>query len=1079
MMSVPINLSKVLQPQKRRETLRRARLIDKLHDNIHRKLTYLSAPAGYGKTSLLVDFASDLDARVCWYHITPGDEDLRQFGLYLVSAFQQKFPGFGQRLDDLFQAPNQNLEPRNLGVEIINQIVTSIDDFCVLILDDYHIVGETQPVVDLVETLLDHLPDQVRLVIASRNEFGIPTAKLYVRGEMMALSADDLRFRADEIQALVRQNYRYKLSVRQATELAKRSDGWIVAILLGMRQITSGEMPNFDGSSAEQVYNFLAAEVIQKEKAALRDFMLATSVVDEFNEPLSSYLLEIPSSKDLIRELERRNLFITSVQTSNGTSYRYHQLFWEFLQNQLARREPEKKRKLHRRAAAWFYRHKQWEQAVFHKLAAGEREEAAQWMDQAAKHMFVAGKAQVLNHWYEVLQSPTDIRRLAPQLFLNQAKSLVEQGNYEAAEQLLDMVEPIFRENDNFDQWINAKITRAIILQNRRGFSDALALVNEIQAQLSSHGYQTDFRWYQTERIKGFCLGHSGKAEQAIQHLEQAIEGFKGLLNNSQERALSAQIAHDWGVTLTDLGTIYYEIGRMLEAQNCMCQALEIQRQRHANPALIASSLNNIGFLFYQSGQYQKAWQAFQEAKEILKNLESSRYHIYLNNSLGDFFRDLDEWDAAEEAYRKAIEKGKKYQAEVLLFASYAGLASLEKLRGNYNQAFHWLREAAKVRHLTAESARYQLKLGEIYLAMGQLPLAVEALEKAFHRWASSKQNTQDFVKSAFLLGRAHFEQGRPAEALEFLNTALEGAARLGYDQFLVVEGRRARAFLKFAQHTYPAQQQLKSLIERVERFKAGLDQFRTRERAPQPGSVHLEIRAFGPARVWHNGALLQKSAWRSSKARALFFYIMDRKGARGADIKRDFWPEFNSNRANSNLQATLWRTRNAIGGKDVLINQGDSYSLAPHVTCWYDVDEFRDYLARARRQDISEHERAELWRRAIELYQGDYLEDVYMDWTDEARNELRDLYLNALIQLANWEFDQRHFAEACRLYEKALATDPYRDDIHLSIMQCQLRAGSPSSAQNHYLRYKTFLNEEGLAPSPELEDFFEQISNP
>ena len=330
-----ILLTKVRPPQRRKDILRRVRLIDTLHQNLHRKLTFVSAPAGYGKTTLLVDFAADVDAIVCWYRISPEDSDLVQFVSHIVASFQQQIPRFGQALQNILNSPSSAPDAPSLAAELINEIEREVQDFCLLVLDDYHLAGENQQIVDFLENFLEHLPDQLRILIGSRSVYGIPTANLYIRDELITISADELRFRADELQKLVLQNYRLRISQEQAEELAKRADGWIIALLLAVRTMENGAFPKFTGA-IEKVYEYLAEEVVSRQSPELRDFMLATSILSDFNEPLCNFLLKRKDSNLFLRALEERNLFVSRTETKEGASYRFHQLFSEFLQDYFA-----------------------------------------------------------------------------------------------------------------------------------------------------------------------------------------------------------------------------------------------------------------------------------------------------------------------------------------------------------------------------------------------------------------------------------------------------------------------------------------------------------------------------------------------------------------------------------------------------------------------------------------------------------------------------------------------------------------------------------------------------------------------
>ncbi|MCI0444758.1 hypothetical protein L0152_16315, partial [bacterium] len=288
-------------------------------------------------------------------------------------------------------------------------------------------------------------------------------------------------FTAADIIDLVRQNFRWTMPLEKAEQLAARSDGWIVAIHLSMHTEHRQEWWKLDGSRADQVYHFLAQEVIQRIKAELRDFMLATSIFDEFTEPLASYVLELPTSQLHLQEIDKRNLFLTSIETKDGITYCYHQLFLEFLRNQLENDQLELKIHLHRRAAAWFQQKKDSERAIFHKLMAGDRLEAAVWMDEVAKDFYVVGNMKLIQQWVAALATPPDVRTSAPVLLLNQAKALINQGDYDSGMELLNLSESVIITKGDKDEIVNLLITKATVLKEKNKFTEALKIIEDVQ----------------------------------------------------------------------------------------------------------------------------------------------------------------------------------------------------------------------------------------------------------------------------------------------------------------------------------------------------------------------------------------------------------------------------------------------------------------------------------------------------------------------------------------------------------------------------------------------------------------------
>jgi len=1067
--------TKVSLPERRKDILRRVRLIDALHQNLHRKLTFISAPAGYGKTTLLVDFASDVDAAVCWYRIGPDDTDLNAFTQHIVAAFRQQYPQFGDDLLGIFQTGGK-LDPQNLAAEIINEILAHIDDYSVLMLDDYHLVGETQPLVTLVEALLAHLPDQVRLVIASRSIYGVPSATLYVRDELTTLGANDLRFRADELQALVRQSYHFKLSDEQASELATRADGWIVAIMLAIRTMQHGALPKFD-QAVDQVYDFLAEEVVSQQQPRLQDFLLATAILDEFDEALCNHLLEITSSGEYLNELIERNLFITRVEISQGVNYRYHQLFSDFLRNRLLETDLEKMRTLHGRAAHWYREQNAWELAVRHILAADQPEKAAHWMDLAATGLYVSGRQNLLLQWYESL-AKIQLQRNAPHLLLNRAKTLINQSSFKDAEVLLDLAEPQLQQSGDIDQEVNIYVNRGLIRYFQGDFSDALVLGETAQKKLSSKERSESYYWYQADRLKGLCLGSLNKPNEALDCLQDAVSGFQSLIKETNSSHLRARQEHYLAETLNDMGLINLRKGDMFEAQTSFLRALEIKRKRRGNRGSMAVALNNVGYVNYQIGNYKDAWHAYEEALENARLSGWNRIIVDVLNSRADLLRDIEEWDAAEAYYSSAYEIGEANDEQLSLIDTFAGLSALERVQGNYQQAFHWLREAARCRNETKDSPTYQAELGAIYLEMGQFELACQAFEHALEAWKNLSQPQQGQVQCAFLLGDTYYKREQTNRALASLTQALKWSAQLGYNQFLVIAGRRCREYLNFAIGTWPDHKQLMSLVQRIEQLPTGLASLQDRATTMEMPTQHLEIHAFGSGQVRCNGEVIPHANWRSSGARALFFYILHQGELRKEDVGLEFWPEFSPAKISSNFHATLWRVRQALGEGEIISFQDKKYLLNPYVTIWYDVDEFLMHLEQAESEQVSPTQRAEHYRRAIDLYQGDFLEDIHMDWSARRSDELKDMYKHALANLAQWEAKRGHYDASIALYERVLQEDPYRDDIHLALMQCLADAGSPTRSKAHFQTYRDFLRRElDTEPSPELQDFYNQLA--
>ena len=1074
---LPILLTKVRLPQRRKDVIRRVRLIDSLHQNIHRKLIFVSAPAGYGKSTLLIDFASDVDALVGWYSIGADDSDFIQFAYHLLAAFQEVKPDFGDGLYEVLRSAAGEISPETLAFEFINAIESQIDDFFILILDDYQLVVDNQRIVDFIESILNNLPDRVRIIIGSRSVYGIPTANLYVREDLFALGADDLRFRKDELKLLVQQNYHVNLTDKQAEELAARADGWVVAIMLAVRALEHGGLPKFDGAT-DQVYSYLAQEVIQRLPDELQDFLMTTSILDHFTEPLCNFMLDTEDSGKYLSEIQDRNLFVTSVETQAGVSYRYHHLFSDFLQNKLSKNNPEKFKNLHSRAAGWYQQGEAWDSAINHKLAAGEREEAAKWIDTVANSYSIAGRRQILSQWYAALSDTPDMRAHAPHFMVDWAKVLIDQSAYAAAEQLLDIAETPFNDDD-LDLTVNGLLARGAIRLLQRNYDDAVVLADKALSYIEDGGNfeELEYRRYQIERLNGMAFHYLGRQEESIEFLDAAVAGFRQLASRL-EGSEHTRKSHDLAEALSDLGYASLLNGHIGKAQKAFQEALAIRRSIKGNKASIARVRNNVAYLYYLAGHYRKAWREYEQAIDDGRADSNNRILIDILNGRGDLLLDLDDFENAEKEFKEAIRIGEDLTEHVdSLSLAYLGMSKLERKRENFNDAIYWLREAGGQQEKLLDESRYQTELGEIYLHMGQLDLAEEALLNALDDWESITNPREEHARAAFLLSKGLVEKNQMQAAGDWLSRALKWSAILGYDNFLINAGREAPKFLEIAEENWQSKQ-LGSLVKRVKRFKTGREQLKLAEVPIEVPALHLDVTAFGTGEVRRNGELIPNSVWRSNRSRSLFFYFIEKKRVRKEDVALDFWPEFSPARVNSNFHATLWRVRNALGGNETVLFEGGRYFLHPEISLWYDVEEFKQGVTQANSEGVSSSQKLDLLQRAIKLHTGEFLDSIFMEWADKLRKELQEKYLQALMALATLEMENNRFQDAKVTIEKALEIDPYQDEANLKLLKILVSSDSTGAANSHYQAYKeTLKNQLDSEPSEEIQAFIENVA--
>ena len=357
---MPLLATKLYAPRWRRGLVSRPRLVARLDQGLTRRLTLVSAPAGFGKTTLLAEWLSAPSSGgrpAAWVSLDPSDNDPARFWAYVIVALQSVRDGAGAAALSLLHAP-QPPPIEAVLTSLINELV-AIDDDVVLVLDDYHAI-EAQPIQVATAFLLDHLPPQVHLVIAGRADPPLPLARLRARGELTELRAADLRFTPDEAAAFLTEAMGLALSPTDIATLDGRTEGWIAGLQLAAlsmqgHQDVGGFIHAFAGDH-RYVVDYLVDEVLRRQPDPVRHFLLQTAILDRFTGSLCDAVTGQVDGATRLEALELGNLFVVPLDDRRRW-YRYHHLFADVLRAHLAAEQPEQVAVLHRRASAWHERH--------------------------------------------------------------------------------------------------------------------------------------------------------------------------------------------------------------------------------------------------------------------------------------------------------------------------------------------------------------------------------------------------------------------------------------------------------------------------------------------------------------------------------------------------------------------------------------------------------------------------------------------------------------------------------------------------------------------------------------------------
>ncbi|MBE9029310.1 helix-turn-helix transcriptional regulator [filamentous cyanobacterium LEGE 11480] len=435
---IPLLETKLYLPRWSADLVSRPRLIDRIQPQ--RKLTLISAPAGFGKTTLLAEWIAAIPTRpVAWVSLEPSDNESTIFWTYLITALQNIQPHLGGRARSLLQSP-QPPPIESVLMTLLNEL-TTIEANIALVLDDYHAI-ETPAIHSSIGFLLNHLPPQIHLIIASRADPPLALARLRSHGELTELRVSDLRFTPDEAAAFLNQAMGLAISAVDVSALEQRTEGWIAGLQLAALSLQGREdIPDFVAAFSgddRYIVDYLMEEVLQRQPDRIRRFLLQTAILERLSGSLCDAVTQQTDGQAMLETLERGNLFIIPLDNKRQW-YRYHHLFADVLLAHAQTAWPEQLPQIHGRASEWYEQKSLFSDAIRHALAAQEFERAASLIEQVWPTMRNRQQESTVLSWIKLLPDP--LIRARPALSVAYALVLLNTGQLEAVEARLQDAE--------------------------------------------------------------------------------------------------------------------------------------------------------------------------------------------------------------------------------------------------------------------------------------------------------------------------------------------------------------------------------------------------------------------------------------------------------------------------------------------------------------------------------------------------------------------------------------------------------------------------------------------------------------
>lgn len=799
-MDDPLIKTKLFMPRIPSDWVRRPRLIDQVESGLTIRLTLVSAPAGYGKTTLIADGLHNARIPVGWLSLDTSDNDPTLFWTYFVAALQTIHPGIGKPALSMLQSP-QPPSAEWLLATLINEIAEVPADFA-LVLDDYHEI-DNQSIHDSISRLVDRMPPQMHLFITTRADPPLPLARLRARDHMRELRAADLRFTLAETTEYLNDLMRLGLSRTNVKTVEDRSEGWITGLrIAALSMRTTDDVSAFVdsfGGGTHHIFDYLIEEIVNRQPPEIREFLLRTSILDRLTGPLCDVITGRDDSQEILEDLERKNLFVVPLD-DNRHWYRYHRLFSDLLQAQMTKERPDLIGELHSRASQWFEGEGLTVEAVNHAMVSQDFDRVVELIEPLVMTMVAQNEHATVLRWLSKI--PDDLAAGHPWLCVGGAWASLWMRKYEDVQKFTQWADARLPERvEEYDKevidWHHIRayllVLRAFLTFNSNDLISTIDLCHDALR----HAPVDDTLLFATIMLNlGFAFTASGDLESGYVHFKEAATKAKATASYHYASAATAhmadleaqvghlhkaahtyrqaiQIAKEWGsgecapvasYALVGLSEVLYEWNKLDEAASQLDQGIGlVAMSSESQPEIMEKGLLVMARLAHARGKPDDVHHALARAREVAQPAIDLDYRPLQVSS----------WEA-----RIALSEGKL--VEVIDWAADVERSLPITEIPDYR---------SEIKYLT---------LVRVKIASGETQEIPESLER-LHKVMNDNKRMSSVVEVLILKALALQAQGKLDEAVVALGRALSLAKPEGYVRIFVDEGKPMAQLLQHA----------------------------------------------------------------------------------------------------------------------------------------------------------------------------------------------------------------------------------------------------------------------------------------
>ncbi len=1074
-------------------------------DLIANKLVVLTAPAGYGKTTFLtcaVKFLLGEDSvlddshsvpglsqcHIAWYSLSEEDSLISVFFAHLVESLRRAVPGFGRQTQRTLYsvadaAREYNLIAGQLCEELWQWEGRSEKKHVIIVFDDYHLGEKTREIKEVLEQLLTESPPFVHFCLSGRTRPQLPLQSLGLKYPVKEIGVAELSFTPAEIQALFEKKFNLNISDYHIQEIVRQTEGWPAGVVLTAQVLQGRPLQQYDNifTSAvvhkEKIFEYFAEEVLHQQPPFIQEFLTESALLKNLTPEACEAIFGLKNAGEKIKKIYASGLFLIVVEEGEGSVYRFHRLFANYLRKVLNQTKgAEYIKKIHLKAAWYYEKEGQLDTALDHLWAAGDAMGAVAFIKRYAQDLLDRGYIDQVRYWLE--RVPGDLQD-DPYFFY--LKGFIHQhSDHPLALSCFEKASRTFARQGKTHLLVRSLIYMTTIysLQNR------VDKVTETASRIPLVSALTRDSWSRGVLVVStLCQSAWNDNLRRAQWLIKLAQRFT--------------LEPDWRWAMLAYSCmVYYRLGELDLARRYITEALSMPVV-YSNDVWRGMALILYHVVLYSQDDEGEGSKVREELWEIGEKYSSFYYMAYAERARAFPYLHKGQWEKAEELFRSSLYFFSRAGNEAMALITKLDLALLASCRGRAAQVLEDARNAFQ--------ELCSLHCGQGLLELGQSLLGVVAREAGELRLAedmllaSAKTSTRKGAKQILAgtymhLSRLYHQGGQTKKGDSYLRQALH-----------LAEANRYVVFWDWYRPTI-LQQCLYAVQKNIcPEYANHLLQYWFKEEQKEAAKgeqvklaskdIPVEVYCFGNFEVVVGGKPIPVHAWKTRKVQGLFKYLILQGGRRlpREQLMEIFWPEATPQAASASLRVSLSRLRNALNflkqegmGASFLLGEGKGYLwFRNEKASFVDIFRFEDYIKEGNKQlSLGNIERGrELLEKARGLFRGQLLtDDLYAEWAISEQERFDILFIELLLCLGKIYSQSLPgraglLRKAVECFERALALNPYREDIYLKLMKTYLAAGEKAEAMRIYQKCSSMLKKEfDLQPGKELQLLVKKI---